>query len=307
MKNSLTKRAHTAGRKGKKISDQSAKIEAISLSRGWTKNIHWEVELDIKSSTLSNWRKGSPISIENLAKICKQADLTPNDFDLPLPQFCKKLGIRDISHQLARQQDYPYFAHRKLAPHDQVILDTLPGRYHGLYIRWEAKQKDYASLCSETFEIYPRVADHPYCLFEHRNNHTQNEPVFGQISITNERVFGFITYKTYYPPSSYLMISYPRSTEQPTLYGVYTDIEPMPNKEIFSLPFLLLPEVKGMPDFTELPILKGTKLFDVFQELLLDENVLSPKKRLMIGTTINIKDKIKKMWEILGAPIEEIS
>jgi hypothetical protein len=299
------KDGNMARRKGNIIADQGAKIKAISLSRGLIKNIHWEIELDIKPSTLSNWRTGRAISIENLEKISRFAGISPEDFNLPLSEFCKKLGVPDISGKLAQKQDYPYFAHEKLAPNDQDILGSLPGRYRGFYISWQEGQEEHTFIKPEIFEIYHQAADQSHYLFEQRNNVTQNEPVFGRIGVTNERVFGFITYRTYYPPTSYLLIAYPSPVKQPTLYGVCTDISPMPEKVIYSLPFLLLPEIEGISDLDE-KILQNTELFATFQELLTDENVLSFNKRLLIRATIDIRNKIKNMWKNLGAPVDTI-
>lgn len=283
--------------KGRILRNQSEKIVIIAAHFDWTKNIHWESGLGIKSSTLSNWRKGSAMSFESLERIAKKIDVSASDLaELSSDELAKKLGV-DVEILRETGLEPKLFSHVRLAPNDLSLLAAAKGDHYGFFLAREGRTMEQDFIGVEKFRIGRESYSSNSMSFEQYQNQIVGSPASGAITVINERAVAYLTYDEYYPPSLYNLIPFAMSDGSIVLFGIYSDVTAIPDKEVFSVKCVIFPDSSSF-DGIGSKIYKGDVRFDAIHPLL-DEEIETGRKRFVVEGTRETSNQIQECWYTL--------
>ena len=295
--------------KGRVLSEQKKKIAAVGKALGWPKALHWKSGLNISGATFSNWTEGRSISTENISAIAStiskalSISFVEKDMDLPISEFCAKLSV-----VLEDPNDFDvlrFFYKRPIQENDVGIMNRLRGRHSLLFLGRDGKETEVEYLAIEQVEIGGYAVKELACPIRQIKNQITNSSPSGWLRSTNERVVFALSYAEYYPESLYFSIPV-FDADVICLYGFYVDVTPISQKEIFSVRFLMVPQISDLSVVKKIFLNKGDEIFMRNKEALLKcmellklENIDPNRKRMVIGdergTTELVKDVVKRL------------
>lgn len=290
--------------KGRVLIDQKKKIYIIGDILEWPKSVHWEDALDISAASYSNWIDGKPISEKNIASIATKIrsvcpTFSSSDLDLPLETFCQKLNY-EIAQDEGSFEGIEPFTKRKLNEQDIQIMRGLARNSCILFLGRDGVDDQRVYVAVEPLEILPYSESNAACFARQRKNQITGTSPSGLLRSTNERVSMVLSYEDYNPESLYYAVPiFFRSSV--LLYGFYVDVTPMPEKEVFAVKFILLPEFSNIRDFKRLDessalFLDNKKSFEKLVDLLKDEKPLG-RKRFVIPSERKLIEQVRDIAE----------
>jgi hypothetical protein len=284
--------------KGRVLDDQRNKLRIIARHLGWSKLSNWEDGLGVSAASVHNWSKEKPINRENLERIAKAASLELADLDLPFAGLCSKLGIDTAELSSDNPDPLPVFDRRKLGEHDVDIMQRVAGKHVILYLSREGNpQEEYITVQPVNIGHYnkQRLA----CPLVLPINVETKKPANGWIRSTSERLVGIITYHDEYYPESifYGMPFFDGAT--PILYGIYTDVTSVPDKEIFAVRFVMFPVTNSIN--SKLRLERDHAVFPAAREILGETNLDPDRKRFVITGDRQTGERIKGLVRIITA------
>ena len=254
--------------------------------------MNWQDALDVSPATIHNWMAAKPISENNLIKIARAANIAVSDLDLPMSDLCKILSVDIADLVQSTGEPRPVFDKRQLSQHDIDLMQRLAGKYVILYLSREGDpEKEYISV--QSVEIGAFDGKRFACPMVQPINVETKKVAEGWLRSTNERILGIISYfEDYYSESIYYGIPF-IDRAQPIVYGIYTDITPMPDKEIFSVRFLMV-QNSAIKNST-MRIERNDKMFSICRDILADGNDKSHRKRFVIAGDRETAERVKEV------------
>lgn len=289
-----------AANKGKLLNDQKMKLKAIGHHQKWTKNIHWEGPLGIKTSTLSNWRNDRPVGENSIAKLAELIGISTSDLiSWPGKKFCEILNV-DLE-KLGDQNSTPeIFNHSDVVAGDRSIMNSLSDTYLGFFLSREGADNAKEYIAVEKFEISGKNSREDVVKFFQVKNQIVNNRTDGALRVTNERAVGYVVYEEYYPPSLYYLIPFRVMDSAVLLYGLYTDVTPVPTKEVFCVKIVLIPMTPKM-QLIDKRIDKGFWLYEILHPALQDMEpaILDGtfRKRKVVEGSRKTSNLIETIWD----------